>query len=337
MDTKATSKPLEPLLPELKGKEAETLYIIGNGFDIYHGLESRYSDFRKWLLKSSNKKLNAFVDDMEKLFPLEKNQDMLWCNFENALGKYREWMISDDYTKEAKTYNDKEFAYQEMVRDITAICGNIRPNMTKWVKYGIKLDGIEKQIELSPDSWYFTFNYTKVLEDVYKIQDRQHVCHIHGSASDGLYVITGHNEERDSETVFDDENDSSHVAMRAIIRVFNQQNKKSEEQIKKHEHFFSNISNVSHVIVIGHSLDDIDRRYFEEIQSRIRTDAEWHFYIRQPKDRFTVDIFTSNLGIGSLTTEHEQKRGRNIELPEPKTAQENPNVHFGKERNETNI
>ena len=26
------------------------LYIIGNGFDLYHGAESSYADFRKYLL-----------------------------------------------------------------------------------------------------------------------------------------------------------------------------------------------------------------------------------------------------------------------------------------------
>ena len=27
----------------------KSLYIIGNGFDIHHGIKSRYSDYREWL------------------------------------------------------------------------------------------------------------------------------------------------------------------------------------------------------------------------------------------------------------------------------------------------
>ncbi len=28
-----------------------TLYIIGNGFDLSHGLKTRYTDFSKWVEK----------------------------------------------------------------------------------------------------------------------------------------------------------------------------------------------------------------------------------------------------------------------------------------------
>lgn len=28
------------------------LVVIGNGFDLYHGLPSKYSDFAKWLIQN---------------------------------------------------------------------------------------------------------------------------------------------------------------------------------------------------------------------------------------------------------------------------------------------
>jgi hypothetical protein len=30
----------------------ETLYIIGNGFDLHHGIPSKYSDFKIYLAKA---------------------------------------------------------------------------------------------------------------------------------------------------------------------------------------------------------------------------------------------------------------------------------------------
>lgn len=30
------------------------LYIIGNGFDICHGINSKYSDYHEWLVKNDN-------------------------------------------------------------------------------------------------------------------------------------------------------------------------------------------------------------------------------------------------------------------------------------------
>ena len=50
--------------------EQDTLYIIGNGFDIAHGLSTQYQNFKKWLLKSG---LNSFARRMETLYPDVKN------------------------------------------------------------------------------------------------------------------------------------------------------------------------------------------------------------------------------------------------------------------------
>lgn len=36
------------------------LYIVGNGFDIHHRMDSRYSDFKEYLL-SHDKNLHGYV------------------------------------------------------------------------------------------------------------------------------------------------------------------------------------------------------------------------------------------------------------------------------------
>lgn len=40
------------LFPELDAELSSNLYIVGNGFDIMHGLPTRYADFREWLIKT---------------------------------------------------------------------------------------------------------------------------------------------------------------------------------------------------------------------------------------------------------------------------------------------
>ena len=32
----------------------KSLYILGNGFDIHHGINSKYSDYHEWLEKNDN-------------------------------------------------------------------------------------------------------------------------------------------------------------------------------------------------------------------------------------------------------------------------------------------
>ena len=79
-----------------------TLYIIGNGFDLKHGIPSRYSDFAKFV---NNTDL-SFFQRMERFYPNLSNGD-LWNNFENALGMpdYKE--IAKDY-KISKQKSDTE-------------------------------------------------------------------------------------------------------------------------------------------------------------------------------------------------------------------------------------
>ena len=56
------------------------LYIIGNGFDIHHGLKTGYCDFHKWL---QHQKDYSSVEEMECFFAVED----LWRNFEENLGR----------------------------------------------------------------------------------------------------------------------------------------------------------------------------------------------------------------------------------------------------------
>lgn len=41
---------------------SEVLYIIGNGFDISHGINSRYSDFERWVEEKGNDQLIGLMD-----------------------------------------------------------------------------------------------------------------------------------------------------------------------------------------------------------------------------------------------------------------------------------
>lgn len=40
-----------------------TLFIIGNGFDLHHGLATKYSDYRNWLVKHDKQVVVDFESD----------------------------------------------------------------------------------------------------------------------------------------------------------------------------------------------------------------------------------------------------------------------------------
>lgn len=39
----------------------KSLYILGNGFDIHHGINSKYSDYHEWLEKNDNGTYENYV------------------------------------------------------------------------------------------------------------------------------------------------------------------------------------------------------------------------------------------------------------------------------------
>ena len=54
-----------------------TLYIIGNGFDIAHGLKTRWADFKNFLIRYDKR----LFEQIEDLFKTSE----LWTDFETAL------------------------------------------------------------------------------------------------------------------------------------------------------------------------------------------------------------------------------------------------------------
>ena len=74
------------LFSDLDGHEKETLFIIGNGFDLYHGLPMSYLQFYYWLKGRGE---DGFITALEKLFPNKYGErNLLWYDFEKALGEF---------------------------------------------------------------------------------------------------------------------------------------------------------------------------------------------------------------------------------------------------------
>ena len=78
------------LFPDFGVSEQDRLYVIGNGFDIHHEIESKYWDFKKCVQKTKND--SSLIDLMDTFF---SNDREFWGDIENALGEYDEGEITD--------------------------------------------------------------------------------------------------------------------------------------------------------------------------------------------------------------------------------------------------
>ncbi len=177
---------METLLPDLKNHESTTLYIIGNGFDLHHGLPTSYQDFHQWL---RDMKYNDFIAKMEELFPLEsKGEKMLWYDFETALGEYD---IDEIYTKYTPDYTTRNIKDAELFakRAIEPTISVIKLRFLEWSQ-SINLNEYKATpiIELPRNSLYMTFNYTLTLENLYHLPANQ-ILHIHKSVEDKEVIV----------------------------------------------------------------------------------------------------------------------------------------------------
>ena len=269
-----------------------TLFILGNGFDIGHGIKSKYSDFEQWVSSQGDQRLIGLMD----IFFSNKRD--LWSDVEKALGEYDEEAILEFCRP------NEEIDYDHMMRSVAAIEDApdwiFKPILDQFVDYfnvwveSIDISQAKPKFSLSPVAQYLTFNYTDTLEKVYNIPSSQ-ITHIHGSRinKNGEYIM-GHNDWRDPDKhdtlsgEFYFEQDTKNK----IIRWMNAMKKDTARIINEHISFFHGLSSIDTVIVRGHSLDRVDWPYFEEVAQRVVPTAQWTFHHHTPEDMERIQEFT---------------------------------------------
>lgn len=239
------------------------LIIIGNGFDLEHGLNTGYSDFNNYL-KEKN------VDLEEKLDLLFDFGDQ-WCDFENGLGNLKEQAASFVLTVfgvrglESEIKNDLQQAFSSWIGEINDKGCAVR----KFV--------------LSNEDEYLSFNYTHILETTYKI-NKDKITYIHGNvAIDNLGnpVIFGHAKCNGSSI--------TQPLLDATV-------KDVEGIIANNRDFFDSLpkKNIDIIKVFGHSYSDIDFPYFQEIRNQL-PNAKWMFGCYDKSDQTKAFEYIYNL------------------------------------------
>ena len=211
------------------------LYVIGNGFDRYHGAASSYYDFRKYLLHHNIDIIKTFdlyfgprslsytighpilIEWYFGNFPYDhlpapKNawaMKWLWSDFERCLSMLNREKVMDILDVKLPTLyeDDEDFSYAEYfapldeISDRIALCSfEMRYHFHKWIKMLQYAKGYKRKlIALDRDAIFLNFNYTEFLESVYQIP-RQNICYIHGSRRDKYgSLVLGHHVEEEHE------------------------------------------------------------------------------------------------------------------------------------------
>lgn len=272
------------------------LFIIGNGFDLAHGMPTKYDDFKRWLIE--NDRIDI-IQELQHAFPgMKGGKYLLWSDFETALGQYDidtvlNWGWDDLYITSSSIGNLK-FDRPSSLLNIK-LPDIIRDVFPAWVK-SIPLATIPTY-KLPSQALYLSFNYTDTIERLYRIPD-SHILHIHGRVSVNDALVVGHNRSIDPSEYWDDHLDvrENNERMQRLVDM-NDLQKPSFELINQNESFFRLLNTVQTVTVLGHSCASIDFPYFRKVRMSIRGDAEWIFNPYSEEDVIRINTLKKEVGL----------------------------------------
>lgn len=279
------------------------LYIIGNGFDIHHGLKSSYWHFRSFVELHDK----TLFENLEKYF----NPDDLWSDFESTLEHLDTEKIVDEASNYLNSYGDPNWKdsmhhdYQyEIDTRIKILTTQLKQRFTEWVLQlsPPQVDEI-KFLGLNTNSFFLTFNYTLTLEKLYGIKS-SNILHIHNKIEDiNSNLILGHSREPNESNSFNkdhDEDDDVRVieGNKLLDAYFEFTYKTTTKLIHDNITFFKNLEGIEEIYVLGHSMAEVDSPYFQKIIEIINIDkvlwkVSYHFDFEAKKHH----SFLTKLGI----------------------------------------
>lgn len=148
---------------------SKRLYILGSGFDQYHGLPTSYRCLLCYMQTTHpiEEKRIGFLFDRQ-------NPDKLWSNFETELETFDAIKLVE---KNIATWSQME-TWIEFENYFDDIHSAIQTLFKDWVLQMDMEANNGKRIAINQDALFLNFNYTNTLEKFYNINSSQ-ICYIH--------------------------------------------------------------------------------------------------------------------------------------------------------------
>ncbi|QHK17615.1 hypothetical protein JS82_05660 [Methanomassiliicoccaceae archaeon DOK] len=270
------------------------LYIIGNGFDIHHGLKTNYSYYGDFLKKNhpevyewfnSLTDLRTRIDFKGTWSEVEKSLEIDFdALMERAFQYYPDMM--DDNPK----WDDMRITIDEHTRYVDEFTGKY---FSEWLN-NLDFTNVQPDLRLPQDGLYLNFNYTDTLSRLYEIPD-ENVLHIHGSLK--LLNSTLNDEEIHNTIQFgsselnesiveqykESYNDNEFygvsiepclLGINHYITMASKDLNRNYEPLRK----FLQRGDIDSVTILGHSVLKADYPYYRDVIVPALHDCSWHLY-----------------------------------------------------------
>lgn len=285
-----------------------TLHIIGNGFDLAHGIASTYRDFKDYAWKHGDQYQIGLLETCYPDMNPQHKELELWCDLEKALGNLDFQAAFNTATEDVELEDGHEGRYQAQMEDapeyaLGMMFDAFHNVFDDWVNHidtdVVPLNNIEN---FDPNGWFLSFNYTDTLEKVYNIP-RERINYIHGRRNSNDEIIVGHCTIVNANShLSDDPAIYEYQGYENIAQQVNEQRKSVDEIIWSNRDYWNSLTYVNKVVVYGHSLSDVDMPYFHEIVTNVTNDCEWYFSIHYDdmcsKDKALKHIYSVIKSLG---------------------------------------
>lgn len=291
------------------------LYILGNGFDLAHGLKTSYQSYRDFLMEKDRNTLSDFESIASKYGQYEKTK--LWSNLEKSLSFDIEdilFQADQDYPVNLNGETESEIGWNDIDVEINQTTEFIDDFTGKyffeWLD-SIDISALKPKFSFAPENKFITFNYTNTL-GIYGIPETD-ILHIHGKM-DSVVDKTNNsdirkeiqfgcfeNEPKEIDkilrneylAVYEDECGEFHPkyewsfryesAISDLVNFCTATYKNAEMNYPKINDFLLG-ENIDEIIVYGLSYGEYDIGYLETI-SKIYSKAKWTLYGYDIDDR----------------------------------------------------
>lgn len=303
------------------------LNIIGNGFDLYHGLPCSYYYFGCFLAKY----YSEFYEEMSRMygFSCYKSIDyeevdvfvdnIFWSTFEEKLGELDStWMeesLLDDLGLECDDPVDIDIPGMVNAEIIKKkFCEWIRTTVNTKRNYGIIKKRIKKKrCKFSKDDYFINFNYTQTLEDVYKIPDSC-IYHIHGESifdEEECDLVVGHGNVEAIEAlerhIRKIESETYYLADQGVRNRLNEyecERSILRDLLKNVEVLLQELNwkldykklDVEEIWVWGLSCGDVDKPYILFLKKKYPK-AKWRFSYYDKKEKNVRECYIDEIGL----------------------------------------
>lgn len=269
------------------------LFVIGNGFDRAHGLNTSYVEFRHyleevdWEFLICLERIYNFVPESNR----ERVEEYLWKEFEINLSSINEDEIIDMAISIDMGLEGGDIGIEDTLNDYWEDQYGYIERLNEFIKSWIEQININifkktNRIKHDANDLFLTFNYTLLLEKIYEIE-KNNIAHIHGSIDEDndLPPVIGHGDSlkisemrRRAYEEGEEFNEKECSIYNALANYYERTFKDVEYYILHYRDFFERLRDIDKIFVIGHSLSDVDMPYFKKIKGNTKQDVIWNIY-----------------------------------------------------------